>query len=64
MATRRFIDIGANLTDLMFHGIYNGSQKHPADLDQVLARAFASGLEKVIVTAGLCSLGVLIFICP
>ncbi len=52
MATRKFIDIGANLTDLMFSGIYHGSQKHTADLEQVLARAYSAGIEKIIVTAG------------
>ncbi|VUZ40793.1 unnamed protein product [Hymenolepis diminuta] len=52
MAVRRFIDIGANLTDSMFSGFYNGSQKHQADLNQVLSRAFQFGLEKIIVTAG------------
>lgn len=52
MTARKFIDIGANLTDSMFSGVYNGSQKHPPDLDQVLARSFRIGLEKIIVTAG------------
>ncbi|KAM7537630.1 hypothetical protein Aperf_G00000067692 [Anoplocephala perfoliata] len=52
MTARKFIDIGANLTDSMFSGVYNGSQKHPPDLDQVLTRAFRTGLEKIIVTAG------------
>ncbi|VDO05408.1 unnamed protein product [Rodentolepis nana] len=52
MAARKFIDIGANLTDSMFSGYYNGSQKHKIDLDQVLSRAFQAGLEKIIVTAG------------
>lgn len=36
----------------MFHGIYNGSQKHPDDLDIVLQRAWANGLDKMIVTVG------------
>lgn len=48
----RFSDIGANLTDGMFQGIYNGSQKHPDDLDIVLERAWTSGLDKIIVTVG------------
>lgn len=46
------LDIGANLTDGMFRGLYNGSQKHPDDLDIVLQRAWRSGLDKIIVTVG------------
>lgn len=45
-------DIGANLTDGMFQGIYNGSQKHPNDLDIVLERSWNSGLAKIIITVG------------
>lgn len=52
MPARKFIDIGANLTDLMFSGIYNGSQKHTGDLREVLLRAYNAGLEKIIVTCG------------
>ncbi|CAN8004770.1 unnamed protein product [Ixodes pacificus] len=51
-ARRRLIDIGANLTDPMFRGIYNGSQKHVDDLQEVLKRAAANGLDKVLVTGG------------
>ncbi|CAM9227939.1 unnamed protein product [Chrysoparadoxa australica] len=47
-----FIDIGANLTDGMFQGLYHGKQKHDPDLHQVLDRAWEHGLEKVIITAG------------
>lgn len=36
----------------MFNGIYNGSQKHPDDLDIVLQRSWANGLDKIIVTVG------------
>lgn len=48
----RLIDIGANLTDPMFQGIYHGRQAHPSDFDDVLKRAFDVGLEKIIVTGG------------
>ena len=51
-ATMRFIDIGANLTDRMYSGEYNGSNKHPADLQAVIARAQEAGVEKMIVTGG------------
>lgn len=45
-------DIGANLTDDMYKGIYNGSKKHEPDVGKVLERAWAAGLEKIFVTAG------------
>lgn len=43
-------DIGANLTDEMYQGIYHGSKKHEADLSQVLKRAWEAGLSKMIIT--------------
>ncbi|XP_044265796.1 putative deoxyribonuclease TATDN1 [Tribolium madens] len=49
---RKFIDIGANLTDLMYSGVYNGATKHSADLEQVLKRSWDAGLEKIIITGG------------
>jgi len=51
-STMKFIDIGANLTDTMYQGEYNGSSKHSPDLDTVLARARAAGLVKMMVTGG------------
>ena len=48
----RFIDIGANLTDSMYSGEYNGSSKHPPDLEAVLKRAEAAGVVKMMVTGG------------
>lgn len=48
MSANAFIDIGANLLDECFQGRYNGgSQKHEPDLDGVLERATAAGVEKV-----------------
>ena len=47
-----FIDIAANLTDGMFAGFYNGSQRHPPDLSIVLRRARAAGVVRIMVTAG------------
>ncbi|RLN70164.1 hypothetical protein BBJ28_00000271 [Nothophytophthora sp. Chile5] len=46
------IDVGANLTDPVFTGLYRGKQRHEADLSAVLARAKSYGVEKVIVTGG------------
>ncbi|ODN02090.1 putative deoxyribonuclease TATDN1 [Orchesella cincta] len=48
----RLIDVGANLTDDMYSGMYNGSKKHEPDLDKVLDRAWAQGVDKIFVTAG------------
>lgn len=48
--TRKFIDIGANLTDEMYQGVYHGNKKHEADLDLVLKRAWDGGLNKMIIT--------------
>ena len=47
MAKRKFIDIGANLTDSMYQGVYHGSTKHRPDLSKVINRAVDAGLDKV-----------------
>ena len=54
MATyeRKHIDIGANLLDDMFQGSYHGKQYHPGDLRDVLVRASAVGMPRLIATAG------------
>ncbi|VWU51631.1 TatD-like deoxyribonuclease, putative [Hepatocystis sp. ex Piliocolobus tephrosceles] len=44
-----FIDIGSNLTDKMFDGIYN-TKKHENDLKYVLNRARSHNVEKIIIT--------------
>lgn len=36
----------------MFVGLYNGQQKHPNDLDNVLERAWKNGMDKMIITVG------------
>ncbi|CAG5015149.1 unnamed protein product [Parnassius apollo] len=51
-AFRKYIDIGANLTDEMYQGIYHTSKKHEPDLDTVLERSWSSGLCKMIITGG------------
>ncbi|RQM19473.1 hypothetical protein B5M09_007085 [Aphanomyces astaci] len=55
MAARvRLIDIGANLADPMFVGLYRGKQKHVVlnDFEHMLQRAFTSQVEKIIITGG------------
>lgn len=49
---RKLIDIGANLTDPMFRGIYNSTKKHPDDFIHMLNRSKEQGVEKIIVTGG------------
>lgn len=52
MIRKKLIDIGANLTDPMFQGIYNGKQSHVPDLKIVIQRAIQNGLDKIIITGG------------
>lgn len=49
--TIELIDIGANLMDDMFKGVYRNKQRHPGDLDAVLERAASSGVRKIIITS-------------
>ncbi|CAB5210358.1 putative deoxyribonuclease TATDN1-like protein [Rhizophagus irregularis] len=48
----RFIEIGANLTDPIFNGVYRGVQAHTGDFKEMLQRTRNAGVEKIIVTAG------------
>ena len=36
----------------MYSGLYHGSQKHPPDLEAVLSRAWAQGVDRIMVTGG------------
>lgn len=49
---KELIDIGANLTDDRYYGVYYGKQKHDQDLEYVIRRAIKAGVGKIIVTAG------------
>lgn len=48
----RLCDIGVNLLDPMFRGVYRGKERHAPDLEHVLRRATAHGVERMLVTAG------------
>lgn len=49
---RNYIDIGANLTDLMYTGVYHGTRNHFDDLQHVMNRSWDAGLSKIIITGG------------
>jgi len=51
-ASLSFIDIGANMLDPMFKGIYRGKEKHPSDFEEIMDRAWSNGLKKIVITAG------------
>lgn len=47
----KYIDIGANLKDDMYQGIYSSkNKKHEPDVEHVLMRAWTAGLDKIIIT--------------
>lgn len=48
--TPRYIDVGINLTDSMYQGLYHHKQAHQPDLDDVITRGTAVGVKKMLVT--------------
>ncbi|KAF2665667.1 putative hydrolase [Microthyrium microscopicum] len=46
----KYIDIGINLSDPVFRGLYHGKQAHDDDLAAVIQRARDAGVEKMMVT--------------
>jgi len=51
-AMRALIDVGANLCDERFRGIYHDRARHASDLEFVLARARDARVERIIITCG------------
>ena len=50
MMSQRYYDIGLNLTDPMYRGVYNGKQYHGADVHTVISRAFERGVKAALLT--------------
>ncbi|KAL7275989.1 hypothetical protein RUND412_001058 [Rhizina undulata] len=48
--TPRYIDVGINLTDPVFSGVYHGKHAHENDFEDVLQRAKAANCLKLMVT--------------
>lgn len=46
----KYVDIGINLGDSVFQGIYHGKKAHECDLKDVIQRATAVGCVKMMVT--------------
>ncbi|GAB7364862.1 hypothetical protein MBLNU230_g5654t2 [Neophaeotheca triangularis] len=46
----RYVDIGINLTDEIYRGVHRGNKAHEDDLQQVIERAMAAGVRKMMVT--------------
>lgn len=44
------LQIGINLTDDQYSGLYHGTQRHPSDIYEVIERAKSIGCTKMIVT--------------
>ncbi|KAJ2808021.1 hypothetical protein H4R20_001041 [Coemansia guatemalensis] len=48
----KIIDIGANLTDPVFRGIYRGKRAHEDDMPRILERSRSAGVVGMMVTGG------------
>ncbi|EXJ62974.1 TatD DNase family protein [Cladophialophora yegresii CBS 114405] len=46
----RYADVGINLGDPVFRGVYHGKQAHEDDLDDVVRRALDVGVKKLMIT--------------
>lgn len=47
-----YVDIGANMLDSMYSGIYRDKPRHEDDLNEVLKRAWMANVDRVVITAG------------
>ena len=45
-----YVDIGVNLGDPVFQGMYHGKRAHESDLEDVIQRATAAGCLKMMIT--------------
>lgn len=50
MSTAKYYDIGLNLTDSMFKGVYNGKKYHETDIVNILNRAHQRNVQTALVT--------------
>ncbi|KAI7821140.1 putative deoxyribonuclease TATDN1 [Kickxella alabastrina] len=48
----KIIDIGANLTDPVFRGVYRGKRAHEDDMNKMIERAQSAGIVAMMVTGG------------
>lgn len=46
----KYYDIGFNLTDDMFRGLYHGKKYHESDISNILTRAYQRNVKTVLVT--------------
>lgn len=46
------VDIGMNMTDKMFHGIYKGKKYHSPDIEAILSRCSTVGVHGLLLTGG------------
>lgn len=46
----KYVDIGVNLGDPVFQGMYHGKRAHESDLEDVIQRATAAGCLKMMIT--------------
>lgn len=46
----RYVDVGINLGDPVFKGVYHHKQAHDDDLSDVIQRALDAGCTKLMVT--------------